>query len=318
MSSVNERNKVGDEIRRLVCKKFDSGDPYGIIADALHLPYRTVQSIVAVYKKTGEADKSKNRHRRVVKLTDQLKSFVKEIFDDESTRTLRYVQGKISEEMGLNVSFRTIGRAINSFNYSLKRTSTIPVRRNELDVIEKRYHYAIRFSSFDEEKIYYLDEAGFQVSMRRKYGRSKRGEKAISIVPAIRTRNFSVSAAICKKSLFFYETMDRPYNSNDFGEYIDQFLDYLDREEEENRIIIMDNVPFHKASEIREKIESRSHRLEFLPPYSPFLNPIEEVFSKWKGIVKQNNCQTEDQLLDCIHNASEEIDESNCTEFFSI
>ena len=51
MSSVNERNKVSDEIGRLVCKKFDSGDPYGIIADALHLPYRTYQSILAIYKK---------------------------------------------------------------------------------------------------------------------------------------------------------------------------------------------------------------------------------------------------------------------------
>jgi len=105
---------------------------------------------------------------------------------------------------------------------------------------------------------------------------------------------------------------------SDLREYIDQFLDYLDKEEEENRIIIMDNVPFHKASEIRAKIESRSHRLEFLPPYSPFLNPIGEVFSKRKGTVKQNNCQTEDQHLDCIHNASEEIDEFNCTELFSI
>ena len=120
------------------------------------------------------------------------------------------------------------------------------------------------------------------------------------------------------KSVSRISSVNERNKVSDFGEYIDQFLDYLDREEEENRIIIMDNVPFHKASEIREKIESRSHRLEFLPPYSPFLNPIEEVFSKWKGIVKQNNCQTEDQLLDCIHNASEEIDESNCTEFFSI
>ena len=69
---------------------------------------------------------------------------------------------------------------------------------------------------------------------------------------------------------------------SDFGEYIDQFLDYLDREEEENRIIIRD-VPFHKASEIREKIEPRNHRLEFLPPSSPFLNPIGEVFFQMEG-----------------------------------
>ena len=316
MASSIRKNRVSDEIRKKVCKKSDSGDSYGMIAQALDLPYRTVQTIVKKYRETGQDVKSTNRFHQPSKLSDGLKLYIKKILDKDCSKTYRYIQARLKRKKGVEVSCRTIGRAVDSFNYTLKRTSIMPARRNSSDVIEKRYDFAVMFSSLDENKIYYLDEAGFQVSMRRKYGRSKKGEKAVMIVPAIRTKNISVSAAISKECLFFYETLDRPYNTSFFGEYIDQFLDYLDQEGKENQIIIMDNVSFHRVEEIRQKIETRGHTIEFLPPYSPFLNPIEEVFSKWKGIVKQKNCLNEDQLIKSIRKASKKINKSNCIGYF--
>ncbi|XP_074596279.1 uncharacterized protein LOC141851433 [Brevipalpus obovatus] len=316
MSDIVKKNSVSDDIRKLVCKKYDSGETYGMIAIAVELPYRTVQSIVRSYKRNGHPEKSKNWYRQQSKLGDAGRVFIKKVLDKDCTKTFRYIRAKLEQKKGISVSERTIGRAVDSFNYSFKRTSPMPKRRNDPDVIEKRYQYALRFSSFDESKIFYLDEAGFNVSMRRRYGRSKKGEKAVSIVPAIRSRNISVSAAISKECLFFYEAVDRAYNISLFGEFIDQFMDFLDQEGYENRIIIMDNVRFHHADEILQKIESRGHSVEFLPPYSPFLNPIEEVFSKWKGIVKQKNCLNENDLIESIDEASREINESNCIAYF--
>jgi transposase len=60
-----------------------------------------------------------------------------------------------------------------------------------------------------------------------------------------------------------------------------------------NRCFVLDNVPFHRMTVINELIESHGHRVLFLPPYSPQLNPIEEVFSKWKGIVKDSNSDSQ-------------------------
>jgi transposase len=48
----------------------------------------------------------------------------------------------------------------------------------------------------------------------------------------------------------------------------------------------MDNVAFHKNAGVRSNIERRGNRLLLLPPYSPFLNPIENLFSKWKEIIR--------------------------------
>ena len=44
----------------------------------------------------------------------------------------------------------------------------------------------------------------------------------------------------------------------------------------------MDNLSSHKVARVRELIEETGAELRYLPPYSPDLNPIENVFSKIK------------------------------------
>ncbi|MCP5019015.1 MAG: hypothetical protein GY938_27610 [Ketobacter sp.] len=62
----------------------------------------------------------------------------------------------------------------------------------------------------------------------------------------------------------------------------------------------MDNVRFHKMNDIKTMIFENGHIVEFLPPYSPFLNPIENVFSKWKNIVERDRNSSEDKLIESI------------------
>ena len=79
--------------------------------------------------------------------------------------------------------------------------------------------------------------------------------------------------------------------------------------------LIMDNVPFHKTATIRGHVENNGHRIVFLPPYSPFLNPIENVFSKWKEEVRRGAPENEQQLLQLIHNASSSITQNDCAAY---
>ena len=55
-------------------------------------------------------------------------------------------------------------------------------------------------------------------------------------------------------------------------------------------IIIMDNASIHHVEGVVDLIENQAGaKLIFLPPYSPDLNPAEEVFSQVKSIMKQND-----------------------------
>lgn len=55
-------------------------------------------------------------------------------------------------------------------------------------------------------------------------------------------------------------------------------------------VVIMDNASIHHVDGVRDIIENQAKaRLVFLPPYSPDLNPLEEVFSQVKRVMKQNH-----------------------------
>ena len=62
----------------------------------------------------------------------------------------------------------------------------------------------------------------------------------------------------------------------------------------------MDNLSAHKGEEVRELIEARSCELLFLPPYSPDLNPIEEAFSKIKGLLRKVEARTREALIEAM------------------
>ena len=52
-------------------------------------------------------------------------------------------------------------------------------------------------------------------------------------------------------------------------------------------IVVMDNLSVHKVDGIRQLIEAAGAQLLYLPPYSPDLNPIEQVFAKLKAFLRK-------------------------------
>ena len=52
-------------------------------------------------------------------------------------------------------------------------------------------------------------------------------------------------------------------------------------------IVMIDNLPAHKAAALREAIEARGATLRYLSQHSPDLNPIEMPFSKLKAFPRK-------------------------------
>ena len=116
--------------------------------------------------------------------------------------------------------------------------------------------------------------------------------------------------------MFYFEISETPYNQEKYGQFLTNMLSTLSREQVQQAVVVMDNVPFHKSAAIRQLIAQHGHRCEYLPPYSPFLNPIENLFSQWKSMVRRRNCQNEEDLREAIRSASEEITEEHCRNMF--
>ncbi len=75
----------------------------------------------------------------------------------------------------------------------------------------------------------------------------------------------------------------------------------------EGQLVVLDNLGAHKPKRIRELVEARGAEVLFLPSYSPDLNPIEEAFSKIKGIIRKAGARTREALLEAIEQALKAI-----------
>jgi transposase len=78
----------------------------------------------------------------------------------------------------------------------------------------------------------------------------------------------------------------------------------------------MDNLSSHRGSRIKELIEARGCELIYLPPYSPDFNPIEEAFSKVKGLLRRAEARTREALLEAMGRALDAVSASDARGFF--
>jgi transposase len=120
--------------------------------------------------------------------------------------------------------------------------------------------------------------------MTRLHGRSARGTRLVAKVPHGRWRTLTFLAALRHDRIDAPCVLDGPINGLSFLAYVEQILlPTLSAGD----VVIMDNLGSHKRQAIRQAIRAVGAKLLFLPPYSPDLNPIEQVFAKLKTLLRK-------------------------------
>lgn len=311
------KKQLSDDIRNLVCSKYDDGKSPTVIARELNINVNTIRTILNVYKANGRVIAKKRRNPKPLKISLAMQEFIREKISDDVSITLRSLKSSLLTERGISVSKSTIARSIDAFNFSFKRVVLIPEARNSYQNIEFRYTYANEYLSLDENKVIFIDEMGVNISMRCTYGRSLIGISPRKKVKAIRSKNYSISAAITKSGLIRFKTINKAFTGESYSDFILEVLEILQATSQLGFTFIMDNCAIHKVSSVRSFIENSGHNLLFLPPYSPQLNPIEEFFSKWKHNIKVLNVVNVEDLLIAIQNSCDKITINDCTGYFA-
>ena len=125
----------------------------------------------------------------------------------------------------------------------------------------------------------FIDETWAKTNMAPLRGWGPRGQRLIGKAPHGRWRTLTFLAALRIDRIDAPCIFDGPINGERFRAYVEQFLVPTLRPGD---IVILDNLGSHKSKAVRQAIRAvGAHRL-FLPPYSPDLNPIEQVFAKLK------------------------------------
>lgn len=107
--------------------------------------------------------------------------------------------------------------------------------------------------------------------------------------------------------------LDGPMNGPAFLAYAEQVLA---PELRPGDIVVMDNLPAHRISGVREAIEKVGAQLLFLPPYSPDFNPIEMAFSKLKALLRKAAARTVDELWAVVGDCLPAFTAQECQHYF--
>ena len=153
-------------------------------------------------------------------------------------------------------------------------------------------------SHFDARRLVFVDESGFHTSMTRLRARAPKGERAYGKVPRNRGKNTTLIAAMTLEgSMGESMTIEGATDALAFEAYVEHFLAPTLKE---GQVVVLDGLGAHRTQRVTELIEARGSQLMFLPSYSPDLNPIEEAFSKIKGIVRKVGARMREALMEAI------------------
>jgi transposase len=150
--------------------------------------------------------------------------------------------------------------------------------------------------------------------MARRYGRAQRGARLVAAVPHGHWKTTTFLAALRHDGLTAPCVFDGAINGARFLAYVEQALAPSLRAGD---IVVMDNLKAHKVEDVREAIEAKGARLLYLPPYSPDLNPIEQVFAKLKALLRTAARRTVDALWRAIGQALDAFSPAECTNYFA-
>ena len=131
--------------------------------------------------------------------------------------------------------------------------------------------------------------------MAARYGWAPRGERLLGKAPHGHWQTTTFVAGLRHDRIIAPLVIPCPMNGAIFKAYVVKFLA---RELAPGDIVVMDNLSSHKSNAIREAIEDTGAELLFLPPYSPDLNPIEQVFAKLKHLLRKAAKRTIDDARD--------------------
>ena len=82
-------------------------------------------------------------------------------------------------------------------------------------------------------------------------------------------------------------------------------------------VVVMDNLPAHKVTGIRKAIKAAGAGVLYLPPYSPDLNPIEQVFAKLKALLRKASARTKEALWTTLGALLTDFSPSECRNYLT-
>lgn len=259
------------------------------IARQLCISTSTVRRFLRLFQQSGDVQPRQRSYGPLPLFGDYEKLILLRLILDNTGIYLHELQNKLQELLGVAVSVSTICRTLKKIGCSRRVIRHVAIQRSD----RLRAQFMADISAYDPEAIIWIDESGCdRRNSTRKYAYTIIGQTPQDHRLLVRGTRYSALTAATVRGVYDVQLVEGSVNGEKFTEFIRNSIVPNLRPfngRNPNSIVIMDNASIHHVNVAATLILQTGALLQFLPPYSPDLNPVEHIFSKVKGIMKEND-----------------------------
>lgn len=207
--------------------------------------------------------------------------------------------------LNLSCSAETMRRAYHKLGFTHKKRTRYASQKLKEENVAKRDNFLEMRKDFDPEHLVFIDESCVKTNHSPRYGWALSSERCVGYAPCS-WKAITVIGALRLKEKWapLTVTCEETVTREAFKEFMeDELLSTLRRGD----IVVMDNASIHKNSFSIQRVKRKGVRIVYLPPYCPELNPIENMWSKMKSILRKMGARAKDTLKKAISAALWEI-----------
>ena len=293
------------DLRRRVAAALAEGETCRSIAERFDIAPSTVVKWLRRVRETGSPAPAKLGGYRTC-ILEPHRAFVLAQVEKLPHLTLNGLKDLLAKR-GISVSHDTVWRFLCREGQSFKKTLFAAEQRRP-DVVRRRERWQRASRHLDPARLVFIDETWIKTNMAPIRGWGPKGERLLGFAPDGRWRTLTFLAALRTHALTEPCVIDGPINEAIFRGYVEQFLAPTLKPGD----IVVHNLGSHRSRAVRTAILDTGAKLAFLPPYSPDLNPIEQVFAKVKHWMRMAQARTVDAIHERIASLVAGISATEC------
>lgn len=285
--------KTLEEIRIRAVKRVEAGESPEVVIKALGLSRARIYEWIAKYREGGiDALKSRTAPGRVPKLSGPQLQTVYRIVTKDDPRQLKFsfalwtcamIRELIRQKFEIHLSEVSVGRVLKKLGFTPQRPLWRAYQQDKRLVVSwmaTEYPKIQAMAKAAGAAIFWGDESAIRSDYHSGTTWAIKGKTPVVAATGARFKVNMLSAINAKGSLHFMVT-DENVNSTTFIEFLERLL----HDSSQPIYLIVDNHPVHKSAQVQAYVASTGGRLRifYLPPYSPELNPDEQVWNHVKN-----------------------------------
>jgi len=258
-----------------------------------------VVRLLQTYRRTGSIQPQPHRGGNPAALGPEDLERLRDLVREQPDATLE----ELRQWLGVACSTMAICRALKKLRLPRKKKVPRAQDQDRPDVQQRRQEFCAELAGVDPHRLVFVDECGANTAMTRTHGRAPVGQRVYANTPG-HWDSITLTCGLRLAGVTAALAFPGATNTDWFENYV---ADVLVPELQPGDVVVWDNPKPHLSDEAVEAVEEAGARVVPLPPYSPDLTPIEEMFSKVKGAMRSAAARTKETVYEAFGSALHDV-----------